>query len=376
MGARAPPPRRPQSGTQMNRHDILELAALRGYPRLTITLPTHRTSPDNRQDPIRLKNLVGSAAERLTGEFGKREVAGILQALDGLADTIDHQHNLDGLLLLVGDELARTHRLPFTLPERVVVDETFFTRDLVYALNRSPRYWVLSLAEQSTRLFEAARDDLEELTAGSPFPISFGEHGGRSIVPTDPAINTSQLRDDYLRTFFRAVDQALAPYLADDPLPLAVVGVDRSLAFFREVTSHAGQIVAELPSGHDKTTPHELGRLVWPLVRERLAERRAAIFGELNAAVGALRCASTLGEAWREAQVGRGATLVVEDGYHEAATLDETGLRLLPAGDGAPTLEDAVDELIEVVLAKGGRVVFVDDGSLAQHGRIALILRY
>jgi hypothetical protein len=46
----------------MNRHEIHLLQQIRGYPVLTITLPTHRTSPDNRQDLIRVKNLVEQAA--------------------------------------------------------------------------------------------------------------------------------------------------------------------------------------------------------------------------------------------------------------------------------------------------------------------------
>lgn len=363
----------------MNRHDIQQLKAVRGYPCLTITLPTHRTSPDNKQDSIRLRNLVRQASERLTGERGKREVAGALAALAALAADIDHEYNLDGMALFVSDGLARSYRLPFTLPERVVVDDSFFIRDMVYALNRSPRYWVLALSEQPTRLFEATRDDLAELADGSPFPMTYGERGGEGIVPREPAINTSALRDDFLRAFFRNVDAALGAYMADDPLPLAVVGVDRSQSFFREVTRHGGQIVTTVTGGHDKTPAHELGRLVWPLVKESLAAERQAIFGDLNAAVGAQRSSSTLYEVWRFAQEGRGATLVVEEGYHEPAVLDERGM-LRPPQEGADAgprhLDDAVDEVIATVLTKGGRVVFVDDGTLAAHSRIALILRY
>jgi hypothetical protein len=49
-----------------------------------------------------------------------------------------------------------------------------------------------------------------------------------------------------------------------------------------------------------------------------------------------------------------------------------------PAEDAsAPgVIDDAVDEVIEEVMAKGGSVVFVDDGALEQHQRIAFILRY
>jgi len=57
--------------------------------------------------------------------------------------------------------------------------------------------------------------------------------------------------------------------------------------------------------------------------------------------------------------------IAARDARCEPLTFDENAL-----------LDDAVDEVIETVLAKGGRVVFVDDGTLGAHSRIALILRY
>ena len=72
----------------MNRHDVMVLQQMNGYPSLTITLPTHRTSPDNRQDPIRVKNLVSQASDRLLGEFSKREVEPLLTQVHGPVKTI------------------------------------------------------------------------------------------------------------------------------------------------------------------------------------------------------------------------------------------------------------------------------------------------
>lgn len=363
----------------MNRQDILRLASARGHPCLSITLPTHRTAPDNRQDSIRLKNLLRQADERLAGAPDQRAAAAVLRALEQIAESIDSRYHLDGLALFVSADVARVYRVPFTLPERVIVGENFFTRDLIYVLNRSPRYWVLALSEQPTRLFEAVRDDLEEITVNSPFPLTHTGPGGKTRLPGGVGVNRSRVRDDQARLFFRIVDKALGMYLAADPLPVALVGVDRWQAFFREVTYHEDQIITTLTGSHDQSSAHELGRLVWPLVRASLAARRLAIFGELEAAVGAQRCASTLGEVWRCAREGRGATLVVEEGYHEPATVDERGFLRLggqAAGAGETALDDAVDEVIEVVVARKGRVVFVDDGTLAVHSRIALILRY
>ena len=39
-------------------------------------------------------------------------------------------------------------------------------------------------------------------------------------------------------------------------------------------------------------------------------------------------------------------------------------------------IDDAVDELIEMVLRTGGDAVMVPDGELADHERLAAVLRY
>jgi hypothetical protein len=94
--------------------------------------------------------------------------------------------------------------------------------------------------------------------------------------------------------------------------------------------------------------------------------------------MGQRRAASTLGEVWHLAGLGRGKVLVVEEGYHQPARVNQWGHLDLKIDDPtAPdVMDDAVDEAITTVLAKGGQVVFVEDGELAFHHRIALILRH
>jgi hypothetical protein len=361
----------------MNRQDILELQQVREYPAITVLMPTHRTSPDNQQDPIRLKNLVKETESRLLQEFSKREAAPYVEALESLADEVDFRHTLDGLALLVSNSEARKFYLPFALEERVVIDETFATRNLVFALNRTPRYWALVLSEQPTRLFEGVRDTLDEVV-GRGFPLTLKGPGGASRLPGGHGVNASARRDASHRHFFQEVDEKFGAIAGADDLPLAVVGVDRYQAFFREVTRHGQSIVATVTGSHDRSSPHELAELVWPEVEKGLAAQRGAVLEDLDAAVGARRSASGIGEAWRFAQEGRARVVLVEEGFHYPATVDESGMVIEPAEDAsAPgVIHDAVDEVIESVIAKGGRAMFFPDGALEQHQRIALILRY
>lgn len=361
----------------MNINDVQLLQSIRSNPSLTITLPTHRTSPDNKQDPIRVKNLVTAAANRLTGTYGKRAVEPILRRLEALAGDIDYRYTLDGLAIFVNQDTSLLYTVPFPLKERVVVDETFYTRDLVYALNRTPRYWVLALSEKPARLFEATRETLQEIQTGG-FPLAHLGPGGARGLPNDPAINQSAYRDEHHRIFFRQVDEAFAPFMAGDPLPLALAGVDRYLAFFREVSKHSAAIIATLTGNYDTATAHDLGRLIWPLVETSLQHRSQQILRELEVAVGGQRSASTLGEVWRFAREGRVATLLVEEDYHQPALVDESGLRLnlIDEPTAPDALDDAVDEVIATVIEHGGRVAFVPNGALRAHQQIAAILRY
>ena len=358
----------------MNRQDILDLQRHRSHPSVSILLPTHRTSPDNKRDPILLKNLATEATDRLVELLGKRDAAPMIRKLEVQVAAIDLRHTLDGMAIFVNDAHAGVYLLPVPLNPRVIIDDTFATRDLVFAMNRSPRYWVLALSEQPTRLFEGVRETLVEVRGGG-FPMVHTGPGGDQALPE--MTDKSKIEAEYHRQFFRRVDQALAAFTKADPLPVCVVGVERWLAYFQNVSDRK-DVVATVTGNHDQTPPHELGKLVWPALADALSVKRGRALDALDAAIGAQRFASGLGEAWRRAQEGRGALLLVEQDYHQAAHLDEAAgqLHLVDADDPSVNMADAVDDLIELVLAKQGDVVFVDDGALEGHQRVALTLRY
>ena len=66
----------------------------------------------------------------------------------------------------------------------------------------------------------------------------------------------------------------------------------------------------------------------------------------------------------------------MEKGYHVPAVVDEKGGLQVVTEPGGTKVDDAVDEIIEAVLAKGGEVMIVDDNALSDHNHIALTLRY
>ncbi|VXD19573.1 AOC03_06830 family ribosome hibernation factor [Planktothrix paucivesiculata] len=357
----------------ITRQDLKQLQSLINVPAVSILLPTHRTSPDNKQDPIRVKNLVDEAKTRLGEEFSQRELEPLLNRLDTLVSEINYPHTLDGLALYVSHEFAQLYYLPFSVPARVVIDKTFATRDLVYGLHRDQRYWVFLLSENSTRLLAGTGQTLEEVEDGN-FPMQMTGPGATAPIPFDA--DTAYLDDRY-RRFFQQVDSTFTEYAQDESLPLIVGGVVRQVSFFQEVSQYTSAIAGTLSGNFDRASLSELSLQVWPIVQSVREAKQASALASLDVAMGIKAVVSTIEETWRLAQEGRGKLLLVEKNYHVPAILTENGgLELVEAAGGTEVMDDAVDEIIEAVLAKGGEVAIVDDGALSAHQGIALILRY
>ncbi|MDX1944794.1 MAG: hypothetical protein SFU86_05245 [Pirellulaceae bacterium] len=358
----------------LSRAEIQQFQSHRDYPSVSILAPTHRTAPANKQDPIKVKNLVSKAVKRLESEFSKREVAPVVKNLQSLVKQIQWNYALDGLALFASRDVAASLSLPFRVKPRMQIDETFATRDLVYAYNRATPYRVLVLGHE-VRLFSGWTTVLEEHRS-KPFPLSHKGRGGAAKLPGGVGINPSAIRDEDHRQFFRSVDEALAPLHKAQPLPLVVVGVERNLAFFREVTKLGDDFVGMLAGNHEKTSPHELGKQVWPVFELGATASRTNALVRLDQAVSAHRYASGIAQVWREIVGGKVRTLLVEKDYKYATDLAEDGVTLAKyTGEGPTALDDIVDESVEQVLSRGGEVFFYPPGDLGVHQKIAAVLR-
>jgi hypothetical protein len=361
------------------RNAIRELVAQQEYPSVSILMPTHRAHPDTQQDPIRLKNLIEQARRRLEEEVGKRPSWPLMERLENEANAIDWRQSMDGLAIFANDNFSTVERLPFAVDERVSIDSNFETRELAAAFQRHPRYRVLTLAARPTRLCGGEGDVLEEVREFG-FPLGFGGPRGVTRRPDAPQMQRSNVREAHVTEFYSEVDAALGEASAGEALPLVLVGARPALAAFEEITSKGGEIIARIEGSHDEANGAAIADLVWPEVQEWLAQQRRAAVESVGAALGAKRLASGIDDSWKSAVEGRGMELVVEEGYRQPAILHREGyvLELVDesATDGPRHLDDAVDELVELVLEKGGEVTFVDDGALADCDRVALILRY
>lgn len=132
---------------------------------VSIYMPTHRLSDEIEQDPIRFKNLVSEAEEKLT-EAGMREpeAKALLEPLHELAVSREFwRHQSDGLAAFIAPDVFRYQRLPLNFDELVVVSKRFHIKPLLPLLSGDGRFYILSLSQNEIRLLQGTRYSVGEV---------------------------------------------------------------------------------------------------------------------------------------------------------------------------------------------------------------------
>ncbi len=230
----------------------------------------------------------------------------------------------------------------------------------------SVHYYVLSIGEQTSRLYEGFRDRLIDIQNGDfPFEVSVD-----AVDPVKPVSKEIQFRE-----FLRKTDRLFAHYFEQDPLRLVVVGEGKNLTIFESVTAHQKYFIGKVEGDYTSTSPRDLGKIVWPVVREIMAGSSEKAISYLETGIIGRKVISGLESVGHSADIGVKGTLFVEEDYHVKGGIDkrDNSIVISDEVDIREVIDDAVDVLVEKVLQKGGNVVFLENGSLIKYQRIALM---
>lgn len=364
---------------QITTEKLTKLQATHRPPCVSLYQPTHRRHPDNAQDPIRYRNLLVKMESSLSKSYPKREVQTYLKQFQALAqDDVFWKHRTDGLAIFCSPERFEILELQRPVRELLILSDSFHTNPLIRVLQSADRYQVLCLSRHNARLYEGNRDalDLVELTEvpstsaevlgiqRSPTTQMVGSYGARAsgggtAVHHGHGPLTDPVDADTIK-FFRAVDRGiLEQHSRASGLPLMLAALPEYHQPFRQISQnpylmndgivvnpHALSVDALREQAWDRVEPIYLARL------ERLKE-------EFLTALSQHAGSADLSDAAKAAVAGRVGTLLVEADRVVPGALDRTSGSIRPSDQTGQLVGDMLDDLAELVIAKGGEVVVV-----------------
>src|SRR5690348_119030 len=338
---------------------------------ITIIFQTHRTLPENEKDPIVLKNLIKEVEQRLKDKFSSAFVERMMEKLNQLAENINHRHNKESLALFVNENLAKYVRLPLDVENRVVIDKTFATRDLVRAWHRQTDYYILLLSRDKARLIEAFNNKVvEEVEKGFPL-INQDSNQLKS-----PEASFGNRRTNLAKEFFNQVGKQLNEIQKQNLLPVIIITDESNYADFLKVTDKKERIVAKIFGSRMHEKPHSIVEIAWPVMQTWVKERNKERLEELKKAVDSRNVLMDFNEIWKAVNNGRGKTLFVKQGYFQPALLQNNHIELIPPDQSEDAnIDDIIDEMIEINLQHEGDSVFVEGNELEKFNGLALITK-
>jgi hypothetical protein len=383
----------------MNRPLTLEslrlLASDRTAPCVSLYMPTHRHHRGGSEDRIRFKNLVGRAEELLAGALPATRVREQVGRLQALSSEEFWSRQLDGLAVFAdsnGHADVREFRLPGSVPELVVVADSYHLRPLLRHLQASGRYFLLRLSQNHVELCagdeqalvpvdlpglpRSLEDALGQLELESHLNMRSNPGGKREAFYHGHGTGKAPPMEDLLR-FFRAVDAALWSELREQKEPLVLAAPVSYHTPYRSVSRYPHLLEEGLDGNHERTRAEELHALAWPLVRRRMDARLDLVLDTYQRWVSARRAIDDLEQVARCAVQGRVLDLLVAEGTHRWGRLDrESGELELTESQTDHRDDDVLDDLAEAVLLRGGDVFTVQRGRMPSGSPVAALLRW
>ena len=341
---------------------------------VSIIMNTHRTHPDYLKDELTLKNHIKEVESRLLADTTKIDASKLIEKLHTLAGQIDHSHNLDSLMLFVNHDIAEYTRLPIKVVDRVIIDDTFATRDLVRAMHAEAHYYILVLSQDNARLIEALNDQvIQEFK--SPFPMENKQFFTKNKTESAVASRKSSL----IAEFFNTVDKAVNVIRKDNPLPVLICTVEENYPEYLKIADQKEAIFTSfLNKNRMNEKDHAIVLEASKVVEEHNIQRNNDRKSELLKAVSENKFLSDTNEIWKAISEGKIQTLFIEQGLFQPAVLEKD--EIVYVSDDHRTdkgvIDDIFDEMIELNMNFGGDVVFLPKGELDKFNGFGAVTRY
>jgi hypothetical protein len=253
------------------RQDLEELVMTERQPAVSIYLPTHVAGREIRQDPIRLRNLLALADERLAKRLRSTEREALLapaRALD--ADDFFWRRQEDGLGIFLAPEFSRIHKLPAAVPEQAIVGNRFHILPLLTMLDVG-QFWLSAIKRRPAPVVIAAHPEI-----GGHFREIAGwkEIASDGVAENPDALAEAELHRRAWACVAPSVAAAHAAHAATLDRLNSLIGTGKAVTAVEDIIGAAREgRIDTLFVGHDAHIWGRLGEIGGPVaVHENAAE--------------------------------------------------------------------------------------------------------
>jgi hypothetical protein len=371
------------------------------YPCVSLYLPMEKLGGDTRQNPIRFKNLIREAENRLD-ETGLRhtETVNLLKPPMELDNTDFWEIQNQGLVIFISPNLFRYYCLPISFPQLVVVGKNFHIKPLLNLINNDGKFYILALSQKNVKFYSGTRYQINEVEVenmpqnlaetlledefqkgvqhrvGTPRSVSYAAQQPGSVHGQGSSDREKHERE--ILNFCYAVDTALHETLRDEKAPLILAGVEYLLPIYRQANTYPYLAETGITGNAEILKMQELNQAAWEIVAplfQQEYEDLMAVYLQLSGEE-SNKIANDIKAIIPAAYYQRVDTLFVPLKQHIWGKFDLPTATVELHPEPAPDDEDMLDFAVIHTILNGGKVYTLEPEAMPSGVKVAAICRY
>lgn len=361
---------------QITYHEFDEvMQAVKYLPCVSLIFPFEPKMNSKTDLEYQLKRMVAKVSEELMKSYPEEKAMPVLLKIKKMLKTINYNTHNKSIAVFVSPVVEKIYYLDIPVEEKIIIDDSFEIRDLVYSKKEIHKYLLLILSKSIAKTYLGNTTEFIRLATNSASSIT----GDKTDMPEKVAnfSDNEKMQEVQLEKFLKHADNALRLILKSTLLPVLVMGDKKVAGHFKKITHNSNSIIQYIHGNYEDSPETELKEKVAPYVEDWKSVKQHELLQHLDAARSAGKLAVGITDVWKEAGNRKGRLLVVEKNYmYQAKDITNGQIGTADRGENSFFIKDAVDDVIEKVLASGGDVEFVDLGLLDNYAHIALIQYY
>lgn len=343
----------------MHRDKLEKLVSERSDPCVTISMKTHRTTSNKRNDIIELQKLIREAHELVAGKFGQHAVSNLLEKIEHLEDEIDLNYSLNSLHIFLSETTKEIVKTPWPILKNTVsVSQIFAIKPMIRELNQHEEYLLLVLSETEVRLLQAINNTISGKIKSDDFPFVKNPY---FLARPDKLSDVRQYGNP-VHEFFRQIDKALVVIYNNTYMPVVVICTEIIWNQLLQVTDNPSIYLGNINLNFKTKANHSLISEAWKIVIKIQEDARALAIKEMKEAAAYGKVVTDLLDIYLAVKAGRGDLLITQDDYNQS---------ILPG-----VIDYTTRDVAWEVIRKNGRAIFTNQEEFKSIGNIALKVRY
>jgi Bacterial archaeo-eukaryotic release factor family 3 len=353
------------------------LEAPRYLPCISLIMPFEPKMNLHTELSYKLKAAASKIEQELLAVYTAEKVVPVMKRLEGVIKNLYYNTHKKTIAIFVSPLIEKVYYLDIPVEEKIIIDDSFEIRDLIYCKKQIHKYLLVELSSKWTKIYMGNGIQFVQVVTNVPNNIEAYKNDIPETVSNYS--DKSKRKEILLNKFLQHTDNGLSILLQTYHLPIFVMGTERTIGHFKKITHNTSHILTYIPGNYERKTEAELYKIMEPHVADWKTIVQTDLLKQISQAISHKKLATGILDTWKAASRKRGKLLIVEKNF------------IYPAQQGAAPeiiyendeqlkhafyIKDAVDDVIEKVLASGGDVEFVDEGFLKDYNRIALIEYY